>query len=599
MIRNEYPRPQLQRTEWINLNGKWNFEFDDLNVGRKQKWFLNHEFSKSINVPFAFQTKLSGIHDKSFHDYMWYNRSFNIPKTWEGKRVILHFNAVDYECVVYVNGCFATKHIGGQSSFSVDITDYLTYKNEEVTVYVYDPSTDQFIPRGKQYWKEQAESIWYDRTSGIWQTVWLEAVNESHIKSFKMTPDIDNGFLNVDLRVSKIKENTKLLIEVTDEGNLIDRIEANVDLLNVKQTLNIYKNNIFSSYVHDNKKMWSPENPHLYDIEFKLLVDNNVVDEVKSYFGMRKIHSKDGIVYLNNRPYFQKLVLDQGYWKDGLLTAPSDEDFVKDIVLAKQMGFNGCRKHQKAEDPRFLYHADKLGFIVWGEMANCAHYDDTTIQKIANEWIEIIERDYNHPCIITWVPLNESWGVPFIATDKKQQEHSLALYHLVHSLDTTRFVISNDGWELTKTDICAIHNYNHGQKAEVDKYNVFKDALETKENILNYLPAGRLIYVDGFKNEGEPILLTEYGGIAYKKDSANGWGYTCVQSDDEFIDDFNRVMMAIKNSKVLVGYCYTQICDVEQEINGLLTYDRVPKVDVEIIKKINDQIGNCMLKNIK
>lgn len=599
MSRNEYPRPQFVRNEWMNLNGEWNFEFDDNNLGQKEKWFLNHKYSKKINVPFAFQTKLSGIHDKSFHDYIWYNRSFNIPNNWKEKRVILHFNAVDYECIVYVNGCFACKHIGGQSAFKVDITDYLNYSLEEVTVYVYDPSTNQFIPRGKQYWKEKAESIWYDRTSGIWQTVWLEAVNKSHIENFKMTPDIDNGKLNVDLRFSSITENSELLIEVYEQGKIIDSLKTKVSLLNVNHTLNIYRNDIFNTYVHDNKKVWSPENPYLYDIIFKLIENDEIIDEVSSYFGMRKIHSKDGIVYLNNRPYFQKLLLDQGYWRDGLLTAPSDEDFVKDIVLAKQMGFNGCRKHQKAEDPRFLYHADKLGFLVWGEMANCANYDDTTIQRISNEWIEIINRDYNHPCIITWVPLNESWGVPFIATDKAQQEHSLALYHLIHSLDNTRFVISNDGWELTKTDICAIHNYNHGQKDEIDKQIVFKESLETKENILNYLPAGRLIYVNGFKNEGEPILLTEFGGIAYKKDASEGWGYTSVQSDEEFINDFNRVMMAIKNSKVLLGYCYTQICDVEQEINGLLTYDRVPKVDVKIIKKINDKLGNCMLKNVK
>lgn len=599
MLRNEYPRPQFVRNQWENLNGEWNFDFDDNKVGFKQKWFLNHSYSKKITVPFAFQTKLSGINDLSFHDYMWYSRNFKIPTSWNKQRVILNFGAVDYECIVYINGCFVTKHIGGNSSFSVDITDYLNYNEETITLFVYDPSEDPFIPRGKQYWKKDAESIWYDRTSGIWQTVWLEPVNEVHIKSVKMTPNIDNGCVDIEVNTSLVNKNTQLIIDVYDKGILLSKKEIKLTEPTSKCSIEVYNSDIFNSFVHDNRKMWSPENPYLYDITFKLEENSAVLDEVSSYFGMRKIHSKNGIIYLNNRPYYQKLVLDQGYWKDGLLTAPSDEDFIKDIKLSKQMGFNGCRKHQKVEDPRFLYHADKLGFIVWGEMANCANYNSTTIQKMANEWIEIIERDYNHPCIVAWVPLNESWGVPFIATDTFQKEHSLALYHLIHSLDNTRFVISNDGWELTKTDICSIHNYNHGQAHEKDKYNIFKDSLKNKENILNYFPAGREIYVEGFENEGEPIMLTEFGGIAYKKDSNEGWGYTAVSSDKEFIEDYKRVIYAIKKSKVLVGFCYTQLCDVEQEINGLLTYDRVPKVNLDVIKQINDEVGNTMIKSIK
>lgn len=295
------------------------------------------------------------------------------------------------------------------------------------------------------------------------------------------------------------------------------------------------------------------------------------------------------MVYLNNRPYYQKLVLDQGYWPNALITAPSDEDFKRDIELAKAMGFNGCRKHQKVEDKRFLYWADKLGYLVWGEMANSAEYSEEYVRRINKEWVDIVNRDYNHPSIVAWVPLNESWGIKDVGRDKKQQSHSASMYYLTHSLDSTRLVISNDGWELTKTDICAVHNYNHGHHSEVDKYEYFKKSLSTKEEVLKSQPAGRTIYSNGYKNEGEPIILTEFGGIAYDKSNPNGWGYTVASSEEEFIDDYKRIIDAVYASDIIYGMCYTQLTDVEQEVNGLLTYDRKEKVNLEKIKEINDK----------
>lgn len=345
IYREEYPRPQFVRDEWLNLNGEWDFEFDDLNIGQKEKWFFGHEYSKKINVPFAFQTKLSGINDLTFHDYIWYHRFFNIPKNWNNDRVILHFGAVDFECIVYINKCFVTTHIGGNSSFSVDITDYLNYENEEIVVYVKDPSEDQFIPRGKQYWKEKPESIWYDRTSGIWQTVWLEKVNKNYLKQVKLTPNIDEGNIFIDAILSN--KNLKLKIEVFDNNVKINETLVSSNDYNLKTIIDIYRNDINNAHVHHGDKMWSPENPYLYDVIYTVIDDDEICDVVKSYFGMRKVHSENGIIYLNNRPYFQKLVLDQGYWRDGLLTAPSDDEFILDIKLAKEMGFNGCRKHQK------------------------------------------------------------------------------------------------------------------------------------------------------------------------------------------------------------------------------------------------------------
>ncbi|MEH7332381.1 sugar-binding domain-containing protein [Neobacillus drentensis] len=589
--RNEYPRPQLVRKEWVNLNGEWDFAFDDDNVGLKNKWFqIEAPFDKKINVPFAYQTKLSGIEDPSFHDFVWYRRDFTVPQNWKDQRVVLHFGAVDYRAWVYVNGHYAGFHEGGHISFSLDITNLLTWGNETVAVRVEDPSTDETIPRGKQFWVEHSDSIWYTRTTGIWQTVWLEPVSPTSISKLRLTPDIDRGDIIVEFEAEGNFIQKTAEIEISFKGEKVAKDTIELFESYNKRAINLYNRQIFRTSFHHIGWNWSPENPNLFDIKVTLKDEANqvVLDEVDSYFGMRKVHIENGMVYLNNKPYYQKLVLDQGYWPEGLLTAPTDEDLKRDIELALEMGFNGCRKHQKVEDPRFLYWADKLGFLVWGECAAFPSYSEDAASRLTKEWLEIIERDYNHPSIVAWVPVNESWGVPFIKGNKQQQHHSLAMYHLIHSVDTTRLVISNDGWELTETDICAIHNYNHGSDDEKAKYEAFKDSLATKENLLNSKPANRGIYADGFEHKGEPILLTEFGGIGFKVGEDNGWGYTSVRDESEFIADYHRVMEAVYASKALHGYCYTQLTDVEQEINGLLTYDRKPKCELTKIKEIND-----------
>ncbi|WP_338470790.1 glycoside hydrolase family 2 TIM barrel-domain containing protein [Niallia sp. XMNu-256] len=588
--RPEYPRPQLVREKWLNLNGTWSFAFDDNNRGTQDKWFKENQgaFDRKINVPFAYQTKLSGIDDPSFHDVVWYKRSFEVPESWQGNRVILHFGAVDYRAWVYVNEQFIGFHEGGNVSFHFDVTDVLTAGPQTLVVKVEDPSTDETIPRGKQFWIEESDSIWYTRTTGIWQTVWLEAVNPTHLQKLRFTPDVDRGAVGVEFELAGDFYGKEVEIDISFKGEKVIKDTIVIQEPYTKRYFDIFNRKIFRTSFHHNGWTWTPENPNLFDVVLKVRDNNQVLDVVDTYFGMRKIHTENGMVYLNNRPYYQKLVLDQGYWPEGLLTAPSDEDFKKDIELSKEMGFNGCRKHQKVEDPRFLYWADKLGFLVWGECAASASYSEDSAARLTKEWIEIIERDYNHPSIVAWVPLNESWGIPQIRDNRQQQHHSLAMYHLIHSLDTTRLVISNDGWELTKTDICAIHNYNHGSKEETGKYRQYQEDLATKESILNSKAAGRSIYANGFEHEGEPILLTEFGGIGYKVGEDAGWGYTSVANADEFLDDYERIMEAVYASKVLYGYCYTQLTDVEQEINGLLTYDRKPKCDLSKIKKINE-----------
>ena len=587
MHRNEYPRPDFVREHWACLNGIWDFEFDDNNIGMSSKWYKkDHKLTEKINVPFVFQSKLSNININDFHDFIWYKRKFTIDDSWKNKDILLHFGAVDYRCHVFINGELAGSHEGGHTSFYLNITNYLTWDKEEITVYVEDPSDDETIPRGKQYWLENPESIWYKRSSGIWQSVWIEPVNKNYITDFRCTPLFDQGSVEFNIKTKSAKKNTKIMIQISFGDTLIAEDIITVNNIETKRIYDIFQKKIFRGCTHGSGWTWTPENPNLFDVTLTLLTNDKVSDKIESYFGMRKIHTENGKVYLNNRPYYQRLVLDQGYWPDSLMTAPSDEDFKKDIILAKQMGFNGCRKHQKIEDRRFLYWADKLGYLVWSEMPSTISYDSNSVSRITNEWIESVDRDYNHPCIVTWVALNESWGVSEINYNKMQQSHSLSLYYMLHSLDNTRPVIANDGWEATKTDICAVHNYQHGTKDEKEKYEKFIKDLSTKEDILDSVPAGRNIYADGFEYTGEPVMLTEFGGIGYDKIRPDGWGYTVASSEAEFIHDLERVFDALRKSKVLTGFCYTQFTDVEQEINGLLTYEREPKCDLEIIKNI-------------
>jgi beta-galactosidase/beta-glucuronidase len=574
--RQEFPRPQFVRNEWINLNGEWNFTFDDGNKGLSEEWFTKHTFDRTINVPFCYQSDMSSIGETEFHDLVWYQRSFELPDNWSSKRTLLHFGAVDYRAWVYVNGKFVKYHEGGHTPFHVEVTKQVKRGVNSVVVRVEDPSKDLDQPRGKQYWKEQSESIFYTRTTGIWQTVWLEAVPTTYIEKVKLTPNIDTDEIGLEFSVNNLTANQQLEIEISFDSEIV--ATDTVQLLHNKGSRQVFLNDF---NVHGPGRLWSPEHPNLYDIILRIKENGQVLDEASSYFGMRKVSIVNGKFMLNNRPYYQKLVLDQGYFPAGILTAPTDEDLKKDVELTKEMGFNGARKHQKIEDPRYLYWADKLGLLVWGEMANSYTYSDDAVRRITAEWQEAIERDYNHPSIVVWVPVNESWGVPRLLDDTRQQDHTLSLYYLTKSLDKTRFVISNDGWEHTKSDLCTIHDYD-------SRKEVLKERYRTKENILTSTPGSRLVYVPGYDYNDEPILVTEFGGIAYKKSEWEGWGYSGASNDEDFADRYYKVVSALLESPLVQGFCYTQITDVEQEINGILTYDRKPKIDLEIIRAINE-----------
>lgn len=592
MIRNEYPRPQFQRDNWQNLNGEWLFTFDDDNRGLEEKWYEKRDaFNLSINVPFVYQSERSGINLREPHDIVWYYKEIELTKLC-GEHAILHFGAVDYEADVYVNGQHIKHHIGGHTSFSVDITAALvSEKKQVISLRVYDPQKDESIPRGKQFWEKESAGIWYTNSTGIWQTVWIETVPENHLTTLFITPLFDDGKVQIETEISNIDEYSVLEYEIRFKGQLIVEGQQTYFENKLSFEVDLYQEYIFRTNYHNNGWSWTPEEPNLFELELRLKTRKSM-DRVQSYFGLRKIHTENGMIYLNNKPYYQKLVLDQGYWPDGLLTAPEDQDFVKDIELSKLMGFNGCRKHQKIEDPRFLYWADKLGFLVWGECAAPTIYNRDSVERLMNEWADILKRDYNHPSIVTWVPINESWGVPNISFDRQQQHFSQMMYHFLHSIDKTRLVISNDGWAMTETDIIAIHNYAHGFEDEIIKYNYFKETLSNRNNLISKPSTPWPILANGFDYKNQPILLTEFGGIGFDVSGQPGWGYTSVSNEKEFVKDYKRIMDALYASTGLFGYCYTQLTDVEQEINGLLTYDRQPKCDLSEIKRIND--GNYL-----
>lgn len=576
MLRGEYPRPQLVRADWLNLNGVWNFEFDDEAAGEREKWYEHPSFSRTIQVPFCYQSKLSGIGDPSFHDIVWYHRNFTVPTAYQGKRLILHFGAVDYECKVWVNGRLAAIHEGGHTPFDADITDLLQGADNSIVVKAVDYSRDAALPRGKQYWEEQSAGIFYTRTTGIWQTVWIEPVHDLHIRRIRLTPDIDTNEVSLQTFVQGWDTRAKLQLKsvISFAGQVVSE-----DIFSVTGKDEMRRIRLHDFNDHGLGRWWSPERPNLYDLELTLLVDGEAVDTVASYFGMRKISIEDGVVLLNNRPYYMKMVLDQGYFPDGLLTAPSDEALKKDIELTKEMGFNGARKHQKIEDPRYLYWADRLGLLVWGEMANAFRFTETYAGQITREWLQAVERDYNHPCIVAWVPLNESWGVTNILVSPSEQQHALALYHMTKSLDMSRPVISNDGWELVKTDLVTIHDYEWRKEVLADRYSTVEQALQAK-------PGNRWILVPGYPYEGQPLLLTEFGGISFQKGNQEGWGYSGASNEEDFERRLADVVQGALASPVLQGFCYTQLTDVEQEINGLLTYDRQPKIPLEKIREI-------------
>jgi beta-galactosidase/beta-glucuronidase len=571
--RSEYPQPQFEREQWTTLNGPWEFEFDDSHAGVAENWAgSSKKFSRTITVPYAFETKLSGIGDTSFHSEVWYRRSFTIAPAWKGKRVLLRFGAVDYRANVWVNGQQVGSHEGGNVPFTFDITPVAKPGANVVTVRVEDPPTDRYIPRGKQYWEPKSQSIFYTRTTGIWQPVWLEAVGHSYLERVHITPG-QEGVVKLAGWVSNPGKDLTLRAVASFNGATVATAEVPAASDHTNAVLGI-----------SSPESWSPDHPRLFDVVFELRHGNEVVDRVKSYFGFRTVETRNGRVYLNGRPIYLKYVLAQGSWPESTLTPPSDEAIQYDIRVTKEMGFNGARKHQKVEDPRFLYWADKMGFLVSGEIANAFEYDELYVRRILREWTEAVERDYNHPSIIIWNVINESWGVPNLLRDPRQVAHLRSTYLVTKSLDPTRLVIDNEGWQhADMTDLFAVHDYTRTGPLLFDRWKDFPTRIPD---------VGPSVLLPGFQYNGTPLYLSEFGGIAFippgHQVPQESWGYSGVEKTaDEAVARMRGQWEAIAKLPI-AGICYTQITDVEQEINGLLTYDRKPKFDIKKIKEMND-----------
>jgi beta-galactosidase/beta-glucuronidase len=583
--RSEHPRPDFVRADWQTLNGRWEFDFDDGDRGLADRWYNGERpFSRTIVVPYAFQSKLSGIGDPGFHDVVWYRRTFDVPAAWAGRRVLLNFGAVDYEAVVWVNGERVGGHRGGHVGFVLDVTDRIRPSGNVVVVRVFDPGTDRTVPRGKQYWRPKSEGIFYTRTTGLWQPVWIEASGAVRIGRVRVTPDVDRSQAAVGIEIDRARRPTAA--DGTAEETIRVRVVASfggVDHASVDQTVAGERTTVVLSLPE--QRLWSPERPNLYDLRLELVSNGTVVDRVESYFGQRKVSLHGGKFYLNNAPYYLRLVLDQGYWPESLLTPPTDEAIRYDIEMTKAFGLNGARKHQKAEDPRWLYWADRMGLLVWGEMANAYDYSPEYVDRFLSEWREVVLRDYNHPSIVAWVPINESWGAPQALTNAEQQAHLKTVYQITKSLDPMRPVVDNDGWEHTdQTDLMTLHDYARTGDELQRKYAHLAD--EPQRIPRN----GREALVHGARYNGSPFLMTEFGGIAFRvgaQQAANEWGYSGVEpTRDAFLARLDGLVKALRGNPVWAGFCYTQITDVEQEINGLMTYDRKPKADPQALRKI-------------
>ncbi len=583
-----HPRPQLTRERWTDLRGEWDFAYDDSDVGLRQRWQDRPEcFDRRINVPFPPESKASGIGDTGFHPVVWYRRTFRVDPDEPFERLLLTFGAVDYIADVWVNGQHVTRHEGGNTPFSADISPAIRDFDAEqvVVVRAEDQPTDLTQPRGKQFWEPKPRRIWYHRTTGIWQPVWLEPVGEKYIEDVRWTPDLDRGLLGMQLRLnappdgrSPLTLRVRLSIRgdlIADDSYTLQRRETRREIGLEPVVLGLGRRRL----------LWSPSHPNLVDVEMTVEDDGRIIDRARSYTGLRSCGFREGLFLLNGLPVYLRLVLAQNYWPESHLAAPSDEAIRREVELVKELGFNGIRIHQKVEDPRFLYWCDRLGVMVWGEMANAYAFSETAVQRLTREWMEVMERDYSHPSIVTWVPFNESWGVPNLPRDPAQRDYVRAVYHLTKALDPTRPVIGNDGWEHFSSDVWGLHDYALDGDSIRERYAT-AEALERTLTVLP--PLHHSVVLERKRREGEPVVLSECGGISYAPDPGTPWfGYGTVRSDQDFLAKYDDLIGAIQESAGIAGFCYTQLTDTEQETNGLLRADRTPKLPTDRIREIN------------
>ena len=573
--RAEYPRPQFERADWVNLNGEWSFALDLSDSGRDRDFYNSKGFEQRITVPFAPESKLSGIGYTDFINSVWYQRMIQIPSAWQGKRVKLNFGAVYYESEVYIDGRFVGRHYGGSDSFAFDITDFVSDgKEHSIVVHAESDLRSGTQPGGKQSTNYYSYGCSYTRTTGIWQTVWMEAVDDMALERVQVVTDIDNEQIVVIPTYYNVAGGNTLSVEVRDGGKVVAHAES-VAVQGVPVVVALKK-----------AKLWSPESPFLYDVVYEVKdAEGKTLDRVDAYVGMRKVHIDGNKIYLNNKPYYQRLVLDQGFYPDGIWTAPSDEALKHDIEMSKAAGFNGARLHQKVFEERFHYWADKLGYIVWGEMASWDK-DFNSVAAARNflsEWGNIVMRDRNHPALIVWTPFNEEWNVP----SNEAGRFLTDVYNETRRLDPTRPVNTVSGGIYVISDFCTAHCYEqdgarlHSMLFDGEKFYQPQGPNEGFERAI------RKLYYDG----SLPYVLDEFGGIKCAEtqpEGGNSWGYgNAAPTREDFYTRLEALVKAIvDHSDKICGFCYTQLTDVEQEQNGVYYYDRGEKFDMGRVKAI-------------
>jgi len=560
--RPEHPRPQFRRDSWVNLNGTWTFALDPGKSGAEARWSESTGFDRLITVPFCPESELSGVGHTDFIEAMWYQRTIDVPADWAEKRVLLHFGAVDYECEVYIDGRSVGTHFGGTVGFAHDITPLVAPgASHNLVVRVVDDTRGGNQPRGKQCDTLNSRGCLYTRTTGIWQTVWLEAAAACGLANVHITPDLDGGRFVVTPTYHARGRGLTMRATLTDGEAPVarDQVPAAQGGAVVLKP--------------DSPRPWSPADPFLYGLTLELLDGEAVIDTVSAYAGLRKVHVEGNRVMLNNAPLYQRLVLDQGFYPDGIWTAPGDEALKRDIELSMAAGFNGARLHQKVFEERFHYWADHLGYLTWGESSSWG-CDVNTVQGARNfltEWRDIVIRDRNHPSIIAWTPFNETGRV----TDARQHTRlHVDAYDLCRALDPTRPVNDTSGYAHAKTDLWTVHRY------EQDPAKLREDLTPDEDGVFRNLPDLEVDYA------GQPYLVDEFGGIKWNpdlddSDKQESWGYgQTPKTIDDFYERLEALTGVLLDLDHVCGYCYTQLTDVEQEQNGIYRYDRSEKFDM-------------------
>ena len=567
--RPEYPRPQFVREPWLNLNGTWTHTFDPGMSGVERGFAASSGFDGQIVVPFCPESRLSGVGHTDFIECMWYHRQIRVPQEWAGRRILLHFGGVDYECEAFIDGRSVGRHWGGTCSFSFDVTAHVTaVRAHDLVVLVRDDVRSGVQPAGKQCPDFRSRGCHYTRTTGIWQTVWLEAVSDYGLRDVQIVPDLDGSRLLVTPRFAALKAGLRFRATLTDGGTQVAQVEAAA------------ANGIPVSLPISTPKPWSPADPFLYDVTLEALFGDEIADSVHSYAGLRKVHIEGNRVFLNNQPFYLRLVLDQGYYPDGIWTAPSDAALRRDIELSMRAGFNGARLHQKVFEERFHYWADKLGYLTWGESASWGIdvKEAISARNFLSEWREIVARDRNHPSIIAWTPFNETHD---IGDGRQHNRLHRDAVGLTRDLDPTRPVNDASGYIHVDTDLWTVHTYE-------------QDAQKLREQLAPER-AGAVFRRFGDQEvpyAGQPYLVDEFGGTKWapaqvSADGESAWGYgDDPRTAEEFYARLESLVDTVLGIEHMCGFCYTQLTDVEQEQNGIYNYDRSEKFDMDRIVRV-------------